>query len=88
MTTKNTTLETCEIWDTDYNSDKWEPESMTIFANWQLRLTLDSICNSCDVFICIWFLFTICQTQEKYHIIAGQKILHPFFHGGLPFYPT
>ena len=34
---------TCDIWDTDYNSDNWEPEFMTIFVTWQLRVTLDSI---------------------------------------------
>ena len=44
-------LETCDIWDTDYNSDNWEPEFMTIFVTWQLIVTLDSIRNSCDVFI-------------------------------------
>ena len=27
---KNTILETCDIWDTDCNSDNWKPESMTI----------------------------------------------------------
>ena len=42
-------LVTCDIWDTDYNYDNWEPEFMTIFATWQLRVTLDSIYNSCDV---------------------------------------
>ena len=42
-------LETCDIGDTDYNSDNWEPEFMTIFVTWQLIVTLDSICNSCDV---------------------------------------
>ena len=45
-----TILETCDIWDTDYNPDNWEPEFMTIFVIWQLRVTLDSIRNSCDVF--------------------------------------
>ena len=43
-------LETCDIWDTDYSSDNWEPEFMTIFGTWQLIVTLDSIRNSCDVF--------------------------------------
>ena len=42
--------ETCEIWDTDYNFDNWEPGFMTICVTWQLRVTLDSIRNSCDVF--------------------------------------
>jgi len=39
----------CEIWDTDYNSDNWELEFMTIFVTQQLRMTVDSIRNSCDV---------------------------------------
>ena len=39
-----------DIWDTDYNSDNWEPEFMTICMTWLLRVTLDSIRNSCDVF--------------------------------------
>ena len=47
-TAKNTM--TCDIWDTDYNSDNWEPEFMTIFVIWQLIVTLDSIRNSCDVY--------------------------------------
>ena len=38
---------TCDIWDTDYNSDNWEPEFMTTFVIWQLIVTLDNIRNSC-----------------------------------------
>ena len=45
-----TILQTCDNWDTDYNSYDWEPEFMTIFVTWQSRVTLDSIRNSCDVF--------------------------------------
>ena len=41
---------TCDIWDTDYNTDNWEPGLMTIFVTWQLIVTLDSIHNSCKVF--------------------------------------
>ena len=36
------------IWiisDTDFNSDNWEPDFMTICVTCQLRVTLDSICN-------------------------------------------
>ena len=51
LTIEKTILETCDIWDTDYNSDNWEPEFMTIFVAWQLRVTLDGICNSCDVWM-------------------------------------
>ena len=43
-------LMTCDIWDTEYNTDTWEPGFMTIFVTWQLIVTLDSIRNSCDVF--------------------------------------
>ena len=39
-------LVTCDI---DYISDNREPEFMTIFVTQQLRVTLDSIRNSCDV---------------------------------------
>ena len=41
-------LVNCNIWDTDYFSDIWEPEFMTIFVTRQLRVKLDSIRNSCD----------------------------------------
>ena len=40
---------TFDIWDTDYNTDNWEPGFMTIFVILQLIVTLDSILNSCDV---------------------------------------
>ena len=39
------------LWDIDYNSDNWKPDFMAIFVTWQLRVTLDSICNSCDVYL-------------------------------------
>ena len=48
---------TCDIWDTDYNTDNWEPGFMTIFVTSQLWVTLDSICNCCDVFRYLWFPF-------------------------------
>ena len=48
---KNTTLVTFDIFNTDYKSYNREPESMTIFVTRQLRVTLDSICNSCHVSI-------------------------------------
>ena len=51
QTMTKTIPETYDIWDTDYNSDNWEPEFMTIFVVWQLRVTLDSIRNSCDVYL-------------------------------------
>ena len=41
--------ETCGLWDIDYNFDNLEPEFMTIFVTWQLRVTLESIRNSCNV---------------------------------------
>ena len=47
-------LKDSDIWDTDYNSDNWEPELMTIFVIWELIVTLDSIRNSCDVSSVFW----------------------------------
>ena len=52
-------LETFDLWDTDYNSDNWEPEFMTIIVTWQLRVTLDSIRNSCDVLVRSCLLITL-----------------------------
>ena len=46
-----------DSWGTDYYSDNWELEFMTFFVSWQLRVTLDSIHNSCDVWrrcIFVW----------------------------------
>ena len=70
-TSTKTILETCDIWDTDYNSDNWYPEFMTFFVTWHLRETLDSIRNSCDVLFKgpahnIWssFLRTIITWKE------------------------
>ena len=42
-TVTKTIPETCDIWDTDYSSDNWEPEFMKIFVTWQLRVTLDNV---------------------------------------------
>ena len=41
-----TILQTCDNWDTDFNTYNWEPEFMTIFVTWQSRVTVDSIRNS------------------------------------------
>ena len=43
LTIEKTAIETCDIWDTAYNSDNWEPEFMTIIVTWQLIVTLVSI---------------------------------------------
>lgn len=43
------------------NSYNWEPELMTIFVPWQIRVTLDSIHNSWDVSLCCPQNFTIFQ---------------------------
>ena len=71
LTIEETFLETCDIWDTEYNFDNWEPEFMTIIVPWQLIVTLDSIRNSCDV------LHKVAQSRlywgEK--ILAGKEIV-------------
>ena len=50
LSAKGAIIGTCDIWDTDNNTDNWEPGLMTMFVTWQLIVTLDSIRNSCDVF--------------------------------------
>ena len=61
-------LDTWDRWDTDYIPDNWEPEFMTIFVTWQLRVTRDSIRNSCDVYIylglMVVFLFCFIVLQK------------------------
>ena len=80
-------LETCEIWDTDYNFDNWEPGFMTICVTWQLRVTLDSIRNSCDVLNLITYQLlptgedglscedTWLSNQQKIFIYIMKKLL-------------
>ena len=61
-----TILQTCDNWDTDYNSYNWESEFMTIFVSWQSRVTVDSIRNSWDVlFTSFWSLISSVLTRTK-----------------------
>ena len=61
---------TCDIWNTDYISDNWEPEFTTIYGNtWQLRVTLDSICNSCDV-LYVYLLQVLTKRHHIYYLIS------------------
>ena len=56
-----------------HDSDDWESEFMTIFVTWQLRMTLDRIRNSCDVFfphIPLWFLWYLRYFCLILHISA------------------
>ncbi len=61
--------EICDIWDTDYNYDNWEIEFLTIFVTWQLRVTVDSIRNSCDV----WNLTDVTLADEDSNSILTDK---------------
>ena len=68
LTWPKKTLRCCDIWDTDYNTDNWEPEFMTIFVFWQLIVTLDSIRNSCDVFVILsTFRALLCCLGQENH---------------------
>ena len=64
-------LVTCDIWDTDYISDNWELDFLTIFVTWQLRVTLDSIRNSCDVYSMI---ITFHKTRGVHCIIQRDLV--------------
>ena len=59
-------LESCDIWDTDYNSENWKPEFMTIIFTWQLIVRLDSIRNSCDVF----YVYSILPWNDIHFFLA------------------
>ena len=85
-TIAKTILETCDIWDTDYNSDSWEPEFVTIIVTWQLRVSVDSIRNSCDVLI--WTRKLRVETfwlSMRFHLVwekrklgrQGRKLMSP-----------
>ena len=52
---------TCELAWYCLDSDSWEPNFMTIvIVTWQLRVTLDSLRNSCDVLLVhFWFLYFV-----------------------------
>ena len=66
-------------------SDSWEPEFMTIIiVTWQLRVTLDSIRNSCDVFVEVtirfteyppFFPFSTCDGLEGLAELAGGRFI-------------
>ena len=81
---------TCDIWDTDYNWDNWEPEFMTIFVTWQWRMTRDSILNSWDVywltmpslvlFDCTWHwpMFLYITIWFEYFCMEPEKVILQF----------
>ena len=62
-----------DIWDTDYNTDNWEPGFMTIFVTWHLIVTLDSIRNSCDVLE--WDTETPVDTILKSYLLQPLETL-------------
>ena len=62
-------------WDTDTdNSDNWEHEFMTIFVNWQLIVTLDSIRNSCDVYFKIGWLWNLRKRLRRNFDLTPKTI--------------
>ena len=74
---------TCDICNTDYNTDNWEPGLMTIFVTWQLIVTLDSIRNSCDVYrdIYVWKInININMIWAHLHFLSKLFDWDFFFH--------
>ena len=63
-----------QSWD---NSDNWETEFMTIFVAWQLRVTLDSIRNSCDVFHNVTTLSML--KKKNYNLLKFLTIFNNFW---------
>ena len=92
---------TCDIWVTDYNSDNWEPEFMTIFATWQLRVTQYSQLlrcfkehlykqNKAKTYIDVVPMFIIfCYCVHKFvfsHLWKESLVLHLVLVGLGPWY--
>ena len=57
---------TFDFWGTDCNSDNWEPEFMTFFVTNQLKVTLDSICNSCHVCLLHMSVHCVVKWNRKF----------------------
>ena len=69
-----------------YNSDNWTSEFLSIFVTWQLRVTLDSICSYCNVFVYftidIIFLFVLLELR---HLVLKETpitMVVPWSSGG------
>lgn len=65
-------LETCSIWDTDYMSDNWKPEFMTIFVTWYW--TVDTGCRQHSIFYLV-----VRKIEEKYvcsFVIRGSRMYY------------
>ena len=69
MTIKKTILETCDIWDTDYNSDNWEPEFVTIIV--YLAINCDTGQHS-QFLRCFWQLCLV--VARKWLGVKGRRI--------------
>ena len=72
-------IETCQIWDTVYNSDNWKPEIITTFVTWHSKVTLDSICKSCDIYVFkfemkLWIL-AVLQWDLSLYILVSDNLL-------------
>ena len=50
-----TILETCDIWDIDYNSDNWDPEFMAIFVYLTINCDTGQHSQFLRCFIMSWF---------------------------------
>ena len=81
---EKTVLETCDIWDTDYSSDNWETEFMTIFGTWQLIVTLDSF--AILAMFCKWCVLQI-TNQYQHLILFAEKFQETAWVSQAHFFP-
>ena len=63
-----------DFWFCNYNSDNWEPGFMTIIVIWQSIVTVDSICNSCDVFTTGRWPKEECWPGKDSFCSCGEKV--------------
>ena len=73
LTIAKTILDTCDICDTDYNSDSWEPEFTTIIVTWQLSVRVDRTL----------FVFFAMFNMSNYLLSLFMFIVQPSFFSSL-----
>ena len=78
---KGAIIGTCDIWDTDYNTDNWEPGLMTIFVTWTafailaiFRWLLGILTGHMFIFSDRYFRNFLCSHMLSFVVICWQDM--------------
>ena len=80
LTWPKKSLRCCDIWDTNNNTDNWEPEFMTIFVTWQLKLW-----HWTAFAILAMFVLHVCWFKAKSFNSGQTKFLFLFYSSAFQF---